>query len=236
MGIVALLAIVAAVGVFVLTRHAGSRAVLEGEIERGVGAQLAGIPQRGDTLGAPTAPITLEVYSDLKDPDSQNWFVNYLPAILADDVRPGRVKIEYHSFKTNTYRPAEFVKEQTAALAAGAQDRLWNFVDTFYHEQGNEFASYVTESYLEHIARQIPGLNIAQWHTDRHTGRREEQTTAEDQAARALGLYLTPSFRVGHTGGTLKTFSGGTIVSTPGQRPIHMIRAQDLDSLAKEPG
>lgn len=228
MGIVALLMILVAFGVIVLTRHASSQAALERGIDREVGTLLAGIPQQGDTLGKRTAPLTLEVYSDLKDPDSQNWFVNYLPAILNEDVRPGLVKIQYHSFKTNTHYPAEFVKEQTAALAAGAQDKLWNFVDTFYYEQGSEFASYVTESYLDGIARQVPGLNLKLWRTDRHTGRREEQVPAEDETAKALGLYLTPSFRVGRTGGPLKTFSGGAIVRHAGQRPIHMITAREF--------
>jgi hypothetical protein len=234
MGIVALLTIVVAFGVLILTRHASSQAALERSTDREVGTLLAGIPQQGDTLGKRNAPFTLEVYSDLKDPDSQNWFVNYLPAILDDDVRPGLVKIQYHSFKTNTHYPAEFVKEQTAALAAGAQDKLWNFVDTFYHEQRSEYATYVTENYLDGIARQVPGLNLTRWHTDRHTGRREEQIPSEDQAAKALGLYLTPSFRVGRTGGPLRTFSGGVIVRHEGQRPIHMIRAWDLDRLTKE--
>jgi hypothetical protein len=46
--------------------------------------------------------------------------------------------------------------------------------------QNNEFARYATEPYLNHIAQQIPGLNHTTWQTDRHTGRREAQTTRRD--------------------------------------------------------
>ena len=121
------------------------------------------------------------------------------------------------------------MKEQTAALAAGAQDRLWNFVDTFYHEQRSESEAYVTESYLDGIARQIPGLSLAQWHAARHTGRREEQTTAEDQAANALGLHVTPAFRIGPTGGPMKSLAGHEIIQYEGQRhPVAMVQAGDI--------
>jgi protein-disulfide isomerase len=217
-----------------LLSHTGSQAVYETRTDHEVGVLLAGIPQEGSTLGRRTAPVTLEIFADLKDPDCRYWFAKYLPAILHDDVRTGVLKIEYHSFKTNTYYPAEFVKEQTTALAAGAQNKLWNFIDIFYHEQGTEFASYVTEGYLSNIARQVPGLNSTQLRIARSTGRREEQTTTEDQAARVLGLHVTPSFRIGRTAGKMKDFSGRTVIKFKTQHPIALIDAHDLARAIKE--
>lgn len=109
------------------------------------------------------------------------------------------------------------MNQQTAALAAGAQDRLWNFIETFFYEQGKELTRYVTDSYLEGIARQTPGLNLTRWHTDRHTGRREEQTTTEDQSARTIGLHVTPAFRIGKTGGHMSIFTSRTMIQYPEQ-------------------
>jgi protein-disulfide isomerase len=224
---VALLACAVA-ATFVLLSHTNSRAAAEEQIKHEVSALLAGIPQQERTLGSPTAPVTLQVFLDLKDPDSRFWFLHHLPAIIHDHVRTGALKLEYRAYKTNTFSPQTFVKAQTAALAAGAQNKLWNYIETFYHEQGNEFVKYVSDPYLENIARQIPGLNLAHWRTARHTGRREEQTTSEDRTARALGLHVTPSFRIGRTGGAMHNFSGHAVIKYKEQHPIALPDTGDI--------
>jgi protein-disulfide isomerase len=225
--VLAAAAIVPALLLLVLA-HTNSQAAAENRIDREVSALLANIPQHASILGSPAAPITLEVFLDLKDPDSRSWFLKDLPAIINEFVRTGALKLEYHAYKTNTYSPQEFVKDQTAALAADAQNKLWNYIYTFFHEQGSEFTTYATESYLDNIARQVPGLNLSMWHTDRYTGRREEQTTAEDQTARTLGLHVTPSFRIGHTGGPLHDYAGHTVIKYGEQHPIALPEASDI--------
>ena len=68
-------------------------------------------------------------------------------------------QIQYHSFMTaSSPYPNAFLSQQAAALAAGTQDRLWHFIETFYHEQGQEHTPYVTQAYLDHIAGQVPSL------------------------------------------------------------------------------
>ena len=228
------LVLVTAVVATLVLAHTDSQAAAEHRIDREVSNLLAGIPQHARTLGSPTAPVTLEVFLDLKDPDSRNWFLTKLPAIIHDHVRTGALKLEYRAYKTNTFSPQEFVKDQTAALAADAQNKLWNYIYTFYHEQGSEFTPYATEAFLQNIARQVPGLNLPRWHTDRHAGRREEQTTADDQTARTLGLHVTPSFRIGKTGGKMKNFVGHAIVKYGEQHPIALPTTQDLDQAIHE--
>jgi protein-disulfide isomerase len=202
--------------------------------DRAASALLAGIPQRERTLGSPTAPVTLEIFLDLKDPDSRAWFIKDLPQIIRDYVRTGTLRLEYRAYKTNTFSPQGFVKDQTAALAAGAQDKLWNFIYTFYIHQGSEFASYATEGFLENIAGLVPGLNLARWHGDRHRGHREEQTTTEDQTARALGLHVTPSFRIGKAGSALHNYAGHSIVKYGEQHPIALPEASDIGQVIQE--
>jgi protein-disulfide isomerase len=205
--------------------HAGENT----RIDREVSTLLAGIPQEGRTLGSPTAPVTLQVFADLQDNDSKRWVLTLLPAIIHEFVRTNILKIEYLSYKTNTIDPETFVKQQTAAVAAGAQDELWNFVDTFYHEQGKEYTTYVTEGYIDNIASQIPGLNIAQWHHDRDHGGRTEQVVADDQTARADGIHVTPAYRLGRTGGPLKNFQGSEAITFPKQKhPTTFASAKDI--------
>lgn len=213
------------------SRHNG---VPESKIDHDVSTLLNGIPQTKNRLGASSAPDTLQIYLDLKDPDSRSWFLKDLPAIVRTSVRPGTLKLEYHAYKTNTRNPVEFVNDQTAALAAGAQNKLWNYIYTFYAEQHSEFARYATEPYLDHIATQVPGLNRTAWRADRHDGRREEQTAAEDQTARTLHLHVTPSFRIGKTGGPLHNYAGHAILKYKEQHPIALPETSDIAKAIKE--
>jgi Thioredoxin len=216
-----------------------SQAAMEARIDRHVTQLFAGISQHETTLGDAAAPVTMEIFLDLKDPDSRSWFLTDLPAIINAGVRPGTLKLEYHAYKTNTYSPQEFVREQTAALAAGAQNKLWNYIYTFYAQprrakEASEFEAYATNNFLEAVARQVPDLNIPHWQTDRHTGRREEQTTQEDQTARALDLHVTPSFRIGRTGAPLHNYTGHLILKYGEQHPIALPEASDIDKAIRE--
>jgi hypothetical protein len=187
-------------------------------IDHEVSVLLAGIPQEGRTLGSPAAPITLQVFADLEDEDSRRWMLTLLPAIIHEFVRTKTLKIEFLSFKTNTIDAETFVKQQDSAIAAGAQDKLWNFVDTFYHEQGTEYTPYVTESYIDNIASQVPGLNITRWRYDRNHGGRTKQVVSDDQTARADGIHVTPAYRFGRTGKPLKNFTGSEAITFAHQK------------------
>ncbi len=223
------------VGSVLLISPNSSGAGQDARFDHEVSALLAGIPQEGRTLGAPAAPVTLQLFADLEDDDSQRWVLTLLPAIIDEFVRPGILKIEYRSYKTNTIHPETFVKQQAAAIAAGAQDKLWNFVNTFYYEQGREYTPYVTESYIDNIASQVPGLNIALWHKDRNDGRRTEQVVADDQQARAEGIHVTPAYRLGRTGGPLKNFMGSeSFVFAKQHHPTTFASAEDIANAIKE--
>lgn len=223
------LAIAAALAALSLAHNTNGRAQQNNRADHQIAALLSGIPQQGRTLGYRLAPVTLQVFADLEDVDSRRWVVKLLPPIINEFVRPGILKIEYRSFKTNTLDPKTFVKQQTAAIAAGAQNKLWNYVETFYHEQGREYTPYVTESYIDDIASQVPGLDIARWRQDRNDGRRTEQVVADDQTARADGIHTSPAYRLGRTGGQLKNFAGSEAAIFRGQTySTTWASAQDL--------
>jgi protein-disulfide isomerase len=86
-----------------------------------------------------------------------------------------------------------FVPSQTAARAAGQQKLGWNYIELFYHEQGDETASYVTNNYLEGLAKQISGLNFSQWSSDRQSSSLNEQVAQDTQAAQTAGYSSTPT-------------------------------------------
>lgn len=184
-------------------------------IQQEVRSLLAGIPQHGNTLGQPTAPVTLQFYGDLECMDAKMFAVSFLPAIIHSWVRTNIVKIQYRSLETDTLWPNVFVDQQSAALAAGEQNKLWDFVETFYHEQGLEYTRYVTGDFLDGIASQVPGLSLTQWARDRTSRRLYEQVVNDNNTARALKMHVTPSFLLGRTGGRTIKLSGYALMETP---------------------
>jgi protein-disulfide isomerase len=201
--------------------------------EHKVNELLRGIPQNGNILGQPTAPVTLQIFADLECLTAKNFIVRLLPAIIREFVRTNGMRIEYRSFKTDTRAQRAFVMQQAAALAAGEQKEMWNFIETFYYEQGREYSGYATERYLEGIASQVSGLDHYQWISDRESIEMPRHVIEDDRVARAIGLHTTPSFRIGRTGGEMKKLTGEHIVlEFPGFRkmanPVSLIDAHDL--------
>jgi len=172
-------------------------------VTKEIASLLGGIHQTANVLGSPTAPVTLQYFGDLECPICKEFTLGALPTVIPKLVRTGKLRIEYRSLETATREPEVFKTQQVAALAAGKQDKGWNFIETFYHEQGEEDSGYVTESYLQGIAKQVPGLNLTQWESDRNDQELATQVNADAQAANAQGFTGTPSFLIGHSGGAM---------------------------------
>ena len=60
----------------------------------------------------------------------------------------------------------------------------------------------MTEKYLQKLAEQVPGLNLAKWTPTATTRRSTNQVTTDAQAANNAGFNGTPSFLIGKTGGS----------------------------------
>ena len=111
--------------------------------------------------------MTLQYFGDLECPICKKFTLGALPPLIQHWVREGKLRIEYRNLETATREPETFKTQQAAALAAGKQAKMWNFIETFYHEQGAEDSGYVTEQYLRGLAEQVPGLNMAKWTSER---------------------------------------------------------------------
>jgi protein-disulfide isomerase len=168
---------------------------------------VGGIPQSGNVLGDPNAPVTLQYFGDLECPICKEFTLGALPELIAKYVRTGKMKIEYHSMETATREQETFHTQQIAALAAGKQNLAWYYIELFYHEQGQEDSGYVTESYLQGLAEQVPGLNLADWSAARNEEVFAEDLTRDAQTVNQRGFTGTPSFLIGKTGGSLQQLS-----------------------------
>lgn len=211
-GIVATVVVIVIVGIAVAASggggtkksQPGSKAATETFAT--VNAAIGGIPQAGNVLGSPTAPVTLVYFGDLECPVCKQFTLGALGPLIQKWVRPGKLRIEYRSLATASREPETFKSQQIAALAAGKQAMMWQYVELFYHEQGEENSGYVTETFLQGLARQIPSLNFAKWTSDRSDPQLASQVAADAQAANNAGYNGTPTFQIGRSGGGLKKF------------------------------
>ena len=193
--------------ILISTSGGGSSAVPTGKAAKkeaaSVSTLIKGIPQSGNVLGNPKAPVTLQYFGDLECPICKEFTLGALPHLIEKYVRAGKLKIEYLSMETATREPETFKTQQVAAYAAGKQNLGWYFIETFYHEQGQEDSGYVTESYLQGIAQQVPGLNLPDWSAARNDPALAEEITKDAQLVNQEGFTGTPSFLLGKTGETL---------------------------------
>jgi protein-disulfide isomerase len=170
-------------------------------------ALLAGIPQYGPFLGYHTAPVTLQFFGDLQCEDSRQVMLGALPFLIRRWVRAGKLQIRFRSYETDTRNGGgwfEFREQQAAAMAAGMQARLWNFINVFYREQEPEFTKYADAAFLEQIAEQA-GLDMESWEKDwGFSGDWVPQIEADEALAKIKGLESTPSFLIGPAGGVAR--------------------------------
>jgi len=189
-----------------------------------VSSLLAGTTQTGITLGSPTAPVTLQYFGDLECPVCGDFTRGALPAIIQKWVKTGKLKVEYRSLSTATGNAeaggsepeGTFNNQQLAALAAGRQNKAWDYIELFYHEQGEEGSGYVTEGYLQGLAQQVPGLNLDQWTTDRGARALQAQIAADAQEANTRGFKSTPSFLIGRSASQLKRYEYSSLTDPSG--------------------
>jgi protein-disulfide isomerase len=158
---------------------------------------LAGIPQSGAVLGNPKAKVTMTYFGDYECPICRDFTLSGgFPQLVANDVRSGKVKVVYASFCTATCNGpglSVFNTQQVAGLAAGKQNKFWQYTELFYREQGQENTAYVNDRYLQGLAAQISGLNLSQWQSDRNDSSLLTQVNNDQSNARQIGVSGTPT-------------------------------------------
>ena len=150
----------------------------------------SGIPQRGTELGQASAPVEISVYEDFQCPFCGRFSREVLPEIVADHVRSGEVRV---NSRPMTFLGEDSIEAAGAALAAGDQDRYWQYHSLLFENQGAENSGYVTDGLLEDLARQTPGLDVGAWNDLRATDYPEADLREVEAAARTTGIDSTPT-------------------------------------------
>jgi protein-disulfide isomerase len=169
------------------------------------GEMLAGIPQSGIHLGNPNAPVRLVEFADLQCPFCRDYTLQTLPQLVQDYVRSGKVRME---FRDLAFLGKDSVTAGRHAAGAGQQNKLWNFIDVLYYNQGEENTGYVTPSFL-HTIDKAAGVDSAK--ADAFAA--SAASLVPIKQANAMGDQLrvqsTPTVFVGKRGGALQQVEAG---------------------------
>lgn len=198
--------VVAVILVFAL-RDSGSTAKSGGDVKdvATVNKSLKGLTQDGFELGDPDAPVTIVEFVDPQCPACRDFFLREEPAVLDKIVRPGKARLE---LKTYAILGPDSKKAAAAMHAIAEQNRLFNFTAIFYHNQGQENSGYVTDKFIDLIAR-AAGVDVKQMHADLKANGSDYDTAVLDVSGEAqnLGLTGTPSFGIRINGGDIEAIS-----------------------------
>jgi protein-disulfide isomerase len=196
----------------VLTQRDGA-ADTHAEAAADIKRLLNGIPQHGDVLGNPNAPVTVTEYGDLVCPVCDIFATSTEPQLISAEVRTGKVQLWFRGTETasNFDNNSEYTATQVAARAAGLQDKEWDYILLLYDEQPQtiggkdaEDVGYVNSAYLLNRAQQIPGLNVAEWQRNLGDASLSQLVNADTASANELGVRGTPTLLFSGPKGTVQ--------------------------------
>ena len=183
------LAILVVATVLAIARPGSSGSVRGGQ--SAVLTGFGGIHQNGTLLGDPHAPATLVEFADLQCPFCAQYARDALPGLLREWVRPGRLRLD---LRLLSFIGPDSERAARLANAAALQDRLWQFSELFYLDQGPENSGYVTPEFLRVIAALTPGLDVRRALDARGSASVTAQLTRAQRNAARLHVSSTPSF------------------------------------------
>jgi protein-disulfide isomerase len=187
-----------------------------------IGASLssrlfAGVPQHGTLLGRADAPVRIVEFADLQCPYCDEYTVHALPTLVQRYVRTGEVSMRFENL--SFIGPGSMTAGRVAA-AAGQQDKLWNFVDLMYLNQGEENTGYITPAYIDRLLAAVPGLSVPAALGASRTQAAGGALAQANEVASEDGIDSTPSFLIGRLGGPLRLFQPSSLQATPFEQAI----------------
>jgi protein-disulfide isomerase len=162
-----------------------------------VAALFKGIPQKNLALGSAFAPVTMTEFIDLQCPICQEFETTVMPDVIPKYVRTGKVKVYV--------RPWAFIgpdsfRGQSAMIAAGLQNKAFNYAQILYDNQGTENTGWLNSNMVVQGAASVPGLKVPQLLVDQKSSTVSNEAKAVAAEANAKQVSGTPTVFVGKSG------------------------------------
>jgi protein-disulfide isomerase len=158
---------------------------------------LKGIPQSGNVLGSPSAPVTLIEYVDLQCPFCQEFETQAMPTVIDRYVRSGELKVEA---RVLGFIGPDSQRGRDAAIAAAKQNAMFNFMQLLYDNQAGENSGWLSDAMVRSAAASIPEIDVAQLLSDSGSSATVAQARTYDSQATADKISGTPTLFVGPSG------------------------------------
>lgn len=177
--------------------------VVLSQVGGGSGSQetFADISQDGTRLGAEDAPVTIRLYEDFQCPACAQFARETLPEVVERYVKPGEVKIVS---ETLVFLGPDSVAAARGAIAAGGQDRYWQYAHLLFENQGAENSGYATDEFLTNLAEETQGLDVEKWDAARGKEFIEEELNAVQKRATEANIQATPTLVISGPDGERK--------------------------------
>jgi protein-disulfide isomerase len=182
-----------------------------------------GIPQNGQVLGNPKAPIEMEMFIDVQCPVCQSYEVTDLPTVVQKYIRTGKVQLH---LKPWAFLGPQSFTGRLGVIAAADQNKGYEYAKVLYDNQGQEESGWLTGREMAVIAASVNGLNLDRWRSDVDSSASKSTATAVDNLAKQEKVQGTPTIFVGCTGGKLHD------VTAPGSAPTLQDTTQAIDAAA----
>jgi hypothetical protein len=197
--------VVGAILVYVLTRDSNvpARGSLAGALPGAAEVQdlLGEVPQHDNILGGNArAPVTMVEYIDLQSPACRQFQTHVLPGLISRYVLTGTVKIEA---RLTAFIGHDSERGRSAAIGAGEQNKLFDFVQLLYVNQRAENSGWLDDGMVTDAAASIPGLDVPLLRHERHALIVEDVERGFESDASGDKVTSTPTILVGKTGKAL---------------------------------
>lgn len=150
----------------------------------------------GEVLGASTAPVVIQLYSDFQCPACKSFVQNLLPQLVREFVVPGTVRIEARDIDIlGRASPNESLELAAGARCAAAQNRYWVFHDIVFWNQGRENAGDHSAAFIASVA-DAAGVDRSAWDACFAKSETRDPIVAATTAARVAGISSTPTLVV----------------------------------------
>jgi len=146
---------------------------------------IAGIPQLGNRLGNSNAPVTINLFIDIQCPSCADYAAETVDPVIAEQVRTGEAQIILR------HRPVGLKPATLGAfgtLAAGEQDRAWQYAEIFMRNLDQVPERGVDEEFLNEVAAVTPKLDTATWEADVVDEEIRNQAVEDDMLAVELEI------------------------------------------------
>ena len=131
--------------------------------------------------------------ADLQCPFCAQYSVEAMPSIVRDYVRTGKLNYE---LRFRSFLGRDSVRAAGAAAEAANEDRMYQFADVFYRNQGPENSDYADDDFMRDVARQVEGLDIEKVVAAADDPLAQPAVREGEEFARRIGSTSTPDFYI----------------------------------------